>query len=231
VAAHPSTPPPGADERGVSPADRAAPSRDHLAHPASGGAPEAVALRLTADAERLTVGRGPSVDLDLEGDPEVSRLHAELLRIGEQWVLSDDGLSRNGTWVDDERVSGRRRLRDGDLVRFGSSTFVARLPTADESGETRVAADVRTPTLTPTQRAVLVALARPYADGDAFARPATNREVAETVHLSVDAVKGHLRTLAAKLGLGDLPQNEKRLRLVEESFRIGAITRAELRDG
>lgn len=201
-----------------------------LVRPASGGALERTVLVLGDDAERLTVGRGPAVDLDLEDD-QVSRLHAELLRIGEHWVLADDGLSRNGTWLDDERVSGRRRLRDGDVVRFGGTELVVRLPDDRDAGETRVAADVRPPSLTPTQRAVLLALARPYAAGDAFARPATNRDVAAEVHLSVDAVKGHLRTLAAKLGLAELAQNEKRLRLVEEALRSGAITRAELRDG
>lgn len=216
----------------VSPApdEPAAGHGPRLARPAVGGVEEAVVLPLRG-RERLTVGRGPAVDLDLGEDPEVSRLHAELLRIGEQWVLSDDGLSRNGTWVDDERVSGRRRLRDGDVVRFGGTELVVRLPGAGAVGETRAAAGPPVPTLTPTQRAVLLALARPYAVGDAFARPATNRDVADAVHLSVDAVKGHLRTLGAKLGLGDLPQNEKRLRLVEEAFRSGAITRAELRDG
>lgn len=209
--------------------DGPAPDGPRLVRPAGGGAADEVALGLTG-AERLLVGRGPAVDLDLEGDPEVSRLHAELLLVGGHWLLADDGLSRNGSWVDDERVAGRRRLRDGDVVRFGSTELVVRLPAEGAAGDTRLAADARAPTLTPTQREVLLALARPYAAGEAFARPATNRDVAEAVHLSVDAVKGHLRTLAAKLGLGDLPQNEKRLRLVEEAFRTGAITRAELRE-
>ena len=50
-----------------------------------------------------------------------------------------------------------------------------------------------------------------------------------------DLIAGYQKTqvlcVAAKLGLGGLPQNEKRLRLVEEALRSGAITRAELRDG
>lgn len=185
---------------------------------------------LVLDGTRpLTIGRGPACDLDLDGDPEVSRLHAELHPIGAEWVLADDGLSRNGTWVDDERVAGRRRLRDGDVVRCGETSLVFHADVVAAAGVTRTAADVVAPPLTATQRAVLVALARPFATGDRFARPASNREIGAEVHLGVDAIKGHLRTLAAKFALGDLPQNEKRLRLVEEALRTGAITRAELR--
>ena len=62
-------------------------------------------------------------------------------------------------------------------------------------GETRPADDSDRPELSATQRRVLVALCRPYRDGGAYARPATNRQIAEEVFLSVDAVKGHLRTL------------------------------------
>jgi FHA domain len=50
-------------------------------------------------ATRLTVGRAAASDVCLDFDPEVSNLHAELERIGEHWVLVDDGLSKNGTFV------------------------------------------------------------------------------------------------------------------------------------
>ena len=60
-------------------------------------------------------------DIWLDWDTEVSRLHAELGRIGADWTVSDDGLSRNGTHVNGERVVGRRRLRDRDVLRFGQT--------------------------------------------------------------------------------------------------------------
>ena len=69
--------------------------------------------------------------------------------------------------------------------------------------------------LTDMQRAILDALQRPLRDGGPYATPATNKEIAAEVHLSVDAVKGHLRALYARLGLEDLPQNAKRARLAE----------------
>ena len=48
----------------------------------------------------------------------------------------------------------------------------------------------------------------------ASATPATNRQIAEEVFLTVDAVKAHLRVLFERYGLSQLPQNEKRTRLV-----------------
>ena len=78
---------------------------------------------LTAAASRLTVGRGPTSDVRLGWDGEVSRLHAELERIGQDWILVDDGLSRNGTFVNGTRIAGRRRLRDGDELLVGSTTI------------------------------------------------------------------------------------------------------------
>ena len=61
--------------------------------------------------KRVTIGRGPSNDVPLGWDTEVSRVHAELERLGGEWALVDDGLSRNGTWVNGARIGGRQRLR------------------------------------------------------------------------------------------------------------------------
>ena len=72
--------------------------------------------------------------------------------------------------------------------------------------------DVR---LTDTQLGILAALCRPVHDGNHFAPPATNQEIADEVFLSVDAVKAHLRTLYRKFGIEDLPHNQKRARLAE----------------
>ncbi len=177
---------------------------------------------------RVTVGRGPAIDLSLEPDPEVSRLHAEIECIGGDWVLTDDGLSQNGSYVNGERVGSRRRLRDGDALRFGGTEVQFRAPGERERTETEKAEGVPTPSLSPTQQRVLVALCRPFHDGGAYAKPATNREIAAEVFLSVDAVKAHLRALFEKLGVEGYAQNEKRLRLVERAFRSGAISRHDL---
>jgi hypothetical protein len=84
------------------------------------------------------------------------------------------------------------------------------------------------PRLGESQRAVLVALARPYKEAGGFATPATNKEIAAEVLLSVDGVKSIMRTLFEKFEVEQLPQNEKRARLVERVFQIGAISEYDL---
>jgi hypothetical protein len=77
--------------------------------------------------------------------------------------------------------------------------------------------------LTDTQARILAALCRPISEGSHFATPATNQEIADAVFLSVDAVKGHLRTLYRKFGVEDLPQSERRARLVELAVAGGYV--------
>ena len=178
--------------------------------------------------ERLSIGRGAGNELSLPWDTEVSRLHAELEAIAGEWTVSDDGLSRNGTFVNGTRISGRTRLRDGDLLRVGQTSIAYRRPEAEDSMPTRVAgARLALTDLPPTQRHVLVALARPYKHNE-FAVPATNQDIADELHLSVDAVKSHLRTLFQRFGIEHLPQNQKRSRLVAEALQSGLISTRDL---
>jgi hypothetical protein len=178
---------------------------------------------------QASVGRRRSADLVLDWDDQVSRLHAQFERLEEDWTVVDDGLSRNGTFVNGERVSGRRRLADGDSVRFGATTMTFRSPQVEDQAGTAVASQIPTAVdLSTTQRRVLVALCRPYKDGTAFASPATNQQIADELFLSVDAVKTHLRVLFAKFGIEQLPQNQKRIRLVERAFYSGLITERDL---
>ena len=180
---------------------------------------------LALDGTTLTVGRRDSNDVCLGWDEQVSRLHARLERAGGDWTLVDDGLSHNGTFVNGERVTGRRRLVDGDVLRFGETVIAYRDPGQGRSQPTAAARDdVTTDDLTDAERRVLAALCRPFATPGSFGRPATNREIAAEVFLSIDAVKGHLRTLFAKFGIEHLPQNQKRLRLVERALQAGLIS-------
>jgi hypothetical protein len=187
-------------------------------------------LALDAARTPITVGRGPEVDVALDADEQVSRLHAEVERIGGEWAVSDDGLSRNGSFVNGERVSGRRRLSDHDELRFGATLVVFRAPAGSPSSTTVAAPDRVAVELSEMQRRILAALCRPYRDGSQYATPATNQQIAEHVHLSIDAVKGHLRVLFEKFAISDLPQNQKRVRLVELALRNGVISVRDLSD-
>jgi pSer/pThr/pTyr-binding forkhead associated (FHA) protein len=181
------------------------------------------------DADRVTVGRSSPTDICIDWDSEVSRLHAELERFGGDWTVSDDGLSRNGTHVNGEKIVGRRRLHDHDVIRFGRTTAVFRQPVAADITETEVASDVLgRASLSDAQRRVLLALCRPFKDSQGYVTPATNQQVADELFLSVDAVKTHLRALFSKFGIEDLPQNQKRIRLVELALKSGVVTPRDL---
>ena len=184
---------------------------------------------LAPDCERLTLGRRTSADLPLDWDDEVSRLHAELMRKGDDWTLVDNGLSLNGSFVNGEPVRGQRRLHDGDALRLGGTVLIFRSPKDQESRATRASSELRTiVNLTEAQRRVLMALCRPFKDSAAFVTPPTNEHIADELYLSVDAVKKHMRALFEKFGVEHLPQNEKRARLVERAFAGGFISEQEL---
>jgi hypothetical protein len=162
---------------------------------------------------RVTIGRDAAADVPLPWDAEVSRTHALLEQAGRGWMLIDDGLSRNGSFVNGTRIVGRRRLADKDRLVFGATPVTYRETTG---AITQTASAIESPSaipLSPMQRKVLIGLCRPVHDS-ASATPATNRQIAEEVYLTVDAVKAHLRVLFDRYGLSELPQNEKRARLV-----------------
>ena len=187
------------------------------------GAGAQVIVELDASAPQITIGRRPDNAVALEWDAEVSRVHAQLEPVAGDWTLIDDGLSRNGSYVNGQRIAGRRRLRDGDRLCFGETPMLFCAPAREGSLSTAAVGVGRAPIqLTESQRAVLVALCRPMKDS-AYATPASNREIAEEVHLSVDAVKAHLRVLFERLGLEGLPQNQKRARLAALALVNGLV--------
>ncbi len=72
-----------------------------------------VEIRLGVKETRI--GRGADADLLLP-DPSVSRLHARIFRVGEQYFLADT--SRNGTFLDGKRVT-QAVLEPGQAFRIG----------------------------------------------------------------------------------------------------------------
>lgn len=78
-------------------------------------------LLLPAGRMPLTIGRTRECDLVLT-DPTVSRLHAELRRVDEGWLLSDVS-STNGTHVNGGRITAPVLVHPGDVVWFGEVGF------------------------------------------------------------------------------------------------------------
>jgi class 3 adenylate cyclase len=77
--------------------------------------------------QRLRIGRLPDNDIAPIWDHGVSRRHAHITRTAQGWALVDEG-SHNGCYVNGERVTDQRALRDGDVLRFGDTVVVFHAP-------------------------------------------------------------------------------------------------------
>jgi Nif-specific regulatory protein len=95
---------------------------------------EAIGIDVTLEHE-VTIGRHSDCDVFVN-DAAASRFHCRIVRVGSTWVIID-GESSNGTWVDNEAVSGRRDIADGDSIRVGNSVFCFCI----DSGPSKPAAD------------------------------------------------------------------------------------------
>ena len=177
---------------------------------------------LPQDRDQATVGRATDADVHVDGDSQVSRLHARLERVAGQWSIVDDGLSRNGD--PGERQAGHptgpaARPRPDHRRRDPPGLLRARADRhRPDRGRRRGAAAAQPHR---AQLGVLRALCRPCLAGGPYTAPASNQEIARELSLSLDGVKTHLRTLFGKFGIGDLPQNQKRARL-SSSRSVGA---------
>jgi EmrB/QacA subfamily drug resistance transporter len=88
------------------------------------GAGESLAL-----AGSATIGRDVGNELQLL-DPQVSRRHAKItMQDGSAWI--DDLRSRNGTYVNGERVVDHQRLVGGDRIQIGMAQIELTLPVDD----------------------------------------------------------------------------------------------------
>ena len=177
------------------------------------------------EGDRLTVGRDPGSDLALDWDENVSRLHALLERLAGSWTVTDGDMSRNGTFVNEARVQGRRRLHDGDVLRFAGTLVIFRDPSAPAHETPFVKSGAGVEAVTPAQRRVLVALCAPLLEerGPVAATP-SNQEIADSIHLSVESVRSHLKTLFRVFEVPSLPQYQKRTELARRALNAGVIT-------
>jgi predicted component of type VI protein secretion system len=187
---------------------------------------ESGAKLVPLETARVTLGRATSNDVPLPWDKKASRLHAVLEHLAAGWCMRDLS-SRNGTFLNGERVDRDRPLASGDEIRIGGTRLVFRAErTALDPGVTEGAE--RPPDLTPRERDVLVALFRPALAGEVFSEPASTREIAKALSVSEPAVKQHLLRLYDKFGIYE-GGDRRRVRLANEALRRGAVTLAEVR--
>ena len=76
---------------------------------------------LPLGATPVLIGRSPACTLVLE-DEYASGRHAALTPQADGWWIEDLS-SRNGTYVDDERLTEARLLKAGDVIRIGQTTL------------------------------------------------------------------------------------------------------------
>jgi DNA-binding CsgD family transcriptional regulator len=174
---------------------------------------------------RLTLGTDAANDLVLPADSTLSRLHAVLERYGAGWCVRDLD-SRNGTFVNGQRVWRERPLRSGDELRVGATRLVYR--SEEPSGGKATQASEPPPELTRREREVLLVLCRTVLAGAAFTEPASIREIADALVVTEAAVKQHLGHLYDKFGIHEGGER-RRVRLANEALRRGAVTITDLR--
>ncbi|HEU0088699.1 MAG TPA: BTAD domain-containing putative transcriptional regulator [Pseudonocardiaceae bacterium] len=189
-------------------------------------------VALDAAQAPLTIGRRSSNDLSLAWDPEVSRAHAQLERTGDNWVLVDEGRSRNGSYVNGERVEGRRPLRDADVLRLGTTVLLYRVPTAATTTlrrETGVTADVSIRTashIAHDDLAVLRSFARAMAQEGGTADRRAERCTADSLNRAPEDVEAALRLLYLRFGVAHLAKDERRVLLLERARSLGVLSTA-----
>jgi pSer/pThr/pTyr-binding forkhead associated (FHA) protein len=183
--------------------------------------------------QRVTLGKASTNDVSLDHDDTVSRLHAVFENLGFAWSIRDLG-SRNGTFLNGERISAERVLRSKDEVRVGKTKLI--FWEVRDSGEgprdeeTRAAQPSELPPrLTRREVDVLVVLCRPLVSDDPFPEPASVRRMAGELFVTEAAVKQHLQNLYDKFAIPT--EGDRRVRLANEALRRGAVTIAQLRDG
>lgn len=94
------------------------------------GAPDNVYPLLESE---YTIGRAPSNDIAIP-DGSVSSTHARIVRTDTGFSV-EDLKSRNGTFINGEKVSERRLLADGDILRVGKIIMTFNLAREENPGE------------------------------------------------------------------------------------------------
>ena len=171
-----------------------------------------------------TVGRNAESDLSLAWDDQVSALHAVIEPLAEK-------LDAAGRRPVAQRLlcQRRARARSAPAARRGPAayrrtTVLVRNPAdTQRSATTAGSVPAVAPHLSEQQRKVLSILCRPLESQSALSPLPTNQEIADELHLSVAAVKLHLRALFDKFGVAHLAQNRKRLALAQQALQLGLL--------
>ena len=76
----------------------------------------------TLTDKSLTIGRDAEAGIQIL-DRSASRFHAEIFAVGGMWFVKDLE-SKNGSFVNDERLKDEELLREGDVIKIGTTELV-----------------------------------------------------------------------------------------------------------
>lgn len=183
--------------------------------------------RVPLSRERVAIGQASTNDIALSFDRAVSRIHAVLENLSSGWCIRDLN-SRNGTFLNGQRIWGERPLRPGDEVRVGQTTLVFRVDAPVEQGLATAGAE-EPPELTRREREVLLSLCAPLLSEETFREPASIRTIARSLVVTEAAIKQHLARLYDKFGIQE-EEERRRVRLANEAIRRGAVSMAEIQE-
>jgi hypothetical protein len=182
-----------------------------------------------------SIGRRPTMSVVIGWDAKVSALHAKLQSTGGEWVISDDGLSTNGTWVNGELICENTRLRDMDVIRIGTCllAFHAAVAGVDVATTVLEEADELLPEFDDTDRAVLIELCRDYLESG-LPQPVETNVIARTLYLSENTIKKRLGKMYERCGIDpadELPRGRKRAELMKLVVRHGIVSPRDYEPG
>lgn len=89
---------------------------------------DVIVHKFELDKTTVLIGRSSESDIVIN-DTAISAKHAQVLRQSNAFFASymecfiEDLASTNGTWINEQPVQGRQRLRNGDIVRLAWNRF------------------------------------------------------------------------------------------------------------
>ena len=76
--------------------------------------------------DSFILGKSRKADYSIGGNPAISRIHAHIYRIGNDYYIEDRN-SLNHTFVDEEMITGPYKLRNGLVIRLANEDFILKM--------------------------------------------------------------------------------------------------------
>jgi serine phosphatase RsbU (regulator of sigma subunit) len=161
-------------------------------------------FRHTLDGTAVSIGRASDCSIPIK-DRYLSRKHAEIIAVGNNWVLKDLG-SANGTYLNGSRVERDEALKPGDRIRLGDTEIVFEASERNTDrfiavAQTKASATIAIPVHEITDRPEAVDIARLQTLTLLARELIEDRPMEELFGFIVDRVMEHLHPSRAAIAL------------------------------